>query len=216
MKMLKENATDTTKVEDFFNGPSDQVSHAVVRALDDRDYAEKVRIRDERREIRMKRVAPAEWKAASMLANAYRGKRAREWAAYRKWSLSHEGALMIKYAIILQQKYRCYQARKLLKRKAAERLHRVSHRLLGDANFQKMVFGAVEGTLMVITDKGSFLIKGRGVAVESRSGSGRRGVCVVVEVADVERVSRGRKYAVALRRRIVGCDRGAEEEVASP
>ena len=46
---------------------------------------------DERREARMKRVAPAEWKAASMLANAYRGKRARE-ANYRKWSLSHEGA----------------------------------------------------------------------------------------------------------------------------
>ena len=43
MKMLKENATDVTKVEDFFNGLSDQVSHAVVRALDDRDYAEKVR-----------------------------------------------------------------------------------------------------------------------------------------------------------------------------
>ena len=148
MKMLKENATDMTKVEDFFNGLSDQVSHAVVRALDDRDYAEKVRIRDERREARMKRVAPAEWKAASMLANAYRGKRAREWANYRKWSLSHEGALMIKYAIILQQKYRCYQARKLLKRKAAERLHRTAHRLLGDASFQKMVFGAVEGTLL--------------------------------------------------------------------
>jgi hypothetical protein len=96
----------------------------------------------------MKRVAPAEWKAASMLANAYRGKRAREWANYRKWSLSHEGALMIKYAIILQKKYRCYQARKLLKRKAAERLHRTAHRLLGDAAFQKMVFGAVEGTLL--------------------------------------------------------------------
>ena len=55
---------------------------------------------------------------------------------------------MIKYAIILQQKYRCYQARKLLKRKAAERFCHREHRLLGDASFQKMVFGAVEGTLL--------------------------------------------------------------------
>ena len=56
--------------------------------------------------------------------------------------------LQFLFLIVLQQKYRCYQARKLLKRKAAERLHRTAHRLLGDANFQKMVFGAVEGTLL--------------------------------------------------------------------
>ena len=36
--------------------------------------------------------------------------------------------------------------------------------------FAPRLAGAVEGTLMVITDKGSFLIKGRGVAVESPYG----------------------------------------------
>ena len=148
MKMLKESASDTVQVEDFFTTLSAQVSHAVVRALDDRDYAEKIKIRDERREVRMQKQAPKEWWAASMLANAYRGKKAREAATYKKWSFSHEGALLIKYSIVLQQKYRCYQARKLLKRKAAERLDRTARRLLGDAAFQKMVFGAVEGTLL--------------------------------------------------------------------
>jgi hypothetical protein len=148
MKMLKESASDTVRVADFFTTLSAQVSHAVVRALDDRDYAEKIKIRDARREVRMQKQAPKEWWAASMLANAYRGKKAREAATYKKWSFSHEGALLIKYSIVLQQKYRCYQARQLLKRKAAERLDRTARRLLGDAAFQKMVFGAVEGTLL--------------------------------------------------------------------